>query len=171
MRLPISVLDLFKIGIGPSSSHTVGPMKAAATFARGLANVGDANVHRIEVSVFGSLAWTGKGHATDKALALGLSGKTPDRIDPDDANRIFERIRQVRCIELPSGRAIAFELDRDIVFDTKRKFDRHPNAMQFSAFDARENVVTSDIWFSIGGGFIEQLGCDGQVNDLEPVLN
>lgn len=91
---PLGVLDLFKIGIGPSSSHTVGPMKAAATFVRGLREGRERNVARIEATCFGSLAWTGKGHATDKALVLGLLGKTPDRIDPDEANQLFEQVRK-----------------------------------------------------------------------------
>lgn len=100
-KLPIGILDLFKIGIGPSSSHTVGPMKAAATFVCGLGHGLKESTARIEATVFGSLAWTGKGHATDKAIALGLSGRTPDRIDPDEATRIFDQIRKGPSIELP----------------------------------------------------------------------
>lgn len=167
-KLPIGVLDLFKIGIGPSSSHTVGPMKAAATFVGGLRDDGrDKSIARIETTIFGSLAWTGKGHATDKALVLGLMGKMPDRIDPDEANRLFERVRKDSQFELQSGRRIAFELERDIVFDTKRQFDRHPNAMEFKALDDDRNVIASDVWFSIGGGFIERLGSGNQDEDLE----
>ncbi|WP_456763203.1 L-serine ammonia-lyase [Bradyrhizobium sp. USDA 4011] len=165
--MPISVFDLFKIGIGPSSSHTVGPMKAAATFVRGLRDGREDSVVRIEARIFGSLAWTGKGHATDKALVLGLSGKTPDRIDPDEASRLFERITNERQIELPSGRRITFEQEKDIVFDTKRQFSRHPNAMEFKALDVGTNVVSSEVWFSVGGGFIERLGAERQEGDLE----
>jgi L-serine dehydratase len=166
-KLPIGVLDLFKIGIGPSSSHTVGPMKAAATFVRNLQNGREDDVVRIEATVFGSLAWTGKGHATDKALVLGLSGRTPDCIDPDEASEIFQKICKNCSIEFSGGRRISFELSRDIVFDTKRRFDRHPNAMEFRAFDANNDVVISEIWFSIGGGFIERLGSDAEEKDLE----
>lgn len=165
-KLPIGVLDLFKIGIGPSSSHTVGPMRAAATFVRGLRSDQEELVTRIETTIFGSLAWTGKGHATDKALVLGLSGETPDRVDPDEASRLFEQIRKDRSIRLSAGRRIAFELDKDIIFDKKRQFDRHPNAMEFKAFDVNANVVASDVWFSIGGGFIERLGAENQEEDL-----
>ena len=165
-KLPIGVLDLFKIGIGPSSSHTVGPMRAAATFVRGLRSDQEELVTRIETAIFGSLAWTGKGHATDKALVLGLSGETPDRVDPDEASRLFEQIRKDRSIRLSAGRRIAFELDKDIIFDKKRQFDRHPNAMEFKAFDVNANVVASDVWFSIGGGFIERLGAENQEEDL-----
>lgn len=142
-------------------------MKAAANFVCNLNNDHKKKVIRIEVTIFGSLAWTGKGHATDKALVLGLSGETPDRIDPDEASRLFERICKDHSIGVAGGRKIAFEIDTDIVFDRKRQFDRHPNAMEFKAFDANDNVVTSDIWFSIGGGFIERLGADNQEEDLD----
>jgi len=142
-------------------------MKAAATFVRGLREGGEENVARIEATVFGSLAWTGRGHATDKAIVLGLSGKTPDRIDPDEARRIFDRIRIDRLIELPGGRRIVFGLDRDVIFDTKRQFDRHPNAMEFKAMDASNDIIASEIWFSIGGGFVERLGGENQDENLE----
>src|ERR1700758_3663241 len=127
-KLPTGVCDLFKIGIGPSSSHTVGPMRAAAAFVRSLRGGHEEQVTRLEATIFGSLAWTGKGHATDKALVLGLSGETPEDIDPDEASRLFEGILKDQSIRLSSGRKIAFELDRDVVFDRKRQFDRHPNA-------------------------------------------
>lgn len=166
-RLPIGVLDLFKIGIGPSSSHTVGPMKAAATFVRGLSERCEEDIARIEATVFGSLAWTGKGHASDKALVLGLLGKTPDCIEPDDANKLFEQVRKDRRIELPDGRMIGFDVDEDIVFDTKRQFDRHPNAMEFKAFREGDSIVASEVWFSIGGGFIEKFGSESQEGDAE----
>ncbi|MDH6261740.1 L-serine dehydratase [Bradyrhizobium sp. BR13661] len=166
-QLPIGVLDLFKIGIGPSSSHTVGPMKAAATFVRGLGKEREERVARIQATIFGSLAWTGKGHATDKALVLGLSGKTPDCIDPDEASHAFEQISNLRQIELPGGRRIIFEPEKDIVFDTKRQFDRHPNAMEFKVLDADSNEIASDVWFSIGGGFIERFGGENQNDEIE----
>ncbi|HUG63481.1 MAG TPA: serine dehydratase beta chain, partial [Methylomirabilota bacterium] len=88
---PVSLTDLFKIGIGPSSSHTIGPMKAAAAFVAGLARRDD--VARLTATAFGSLAWTGKGHATDKAMVLGLAGFLPESLDPDEAERILARIR------------------------------------------------------------------------------
>jgi L-serine dehydratase len=158
VELPIGVLDLFKIGIGPSSSHTIGPMKAAATFVGRLGPAVAGKTNRIVVTVFGSLAWTGKGHATDKALVLGLAGHLPDRIDPDEAKSRFEEIRAHRRIELPGYGRIVFEPERDIIFDTRRLFERHPNAMQFEAFDAENGILASDVWFSIGGGFIERDG-------------
>lgn len=157
-KLPIGVFDLFKIGIGPSSSHTVGPMKAAATFVSGLKAEHKKCAARLEATAFGSLAWTGKGHATDKAIVLGLLGRTPDRIEPDEAHRLFEQSCRDRSITLLGGRRIEFDLSRDIIFDTKRQFDRHPNAIEFRARDEKDNVVATEIWFSIGGGFIERLG-------------
>lgn len=166
LKLPIGVLDLFKIGIGPSSSHTVGPMNAAAEFVRGLKRNRAPAFTRIETRLFGSLAWTGKGHATDKAIVLGLGGKAPDQIDPDKASRFFKKVCDDGSMELPGIRIISFDLDRDIIFDTQRKFDRHPNAMEFRALDVQGREVASEIWFSIGGGFIEQLGSEHQEKDV-----
>ena len=159
--LPIGVLDLFKIGIGPSSSHTVGPMNAAGKFVRGLGHR-KGDVARVVATVFGSLAWTGRGHGTDKALVLGLSGETPECIDPDKADRLFDRIRASGWIELDGGRRIKFDCSQDIVFDTKRRFERHPNAMEFEALDEKGGIIASEVWFSVGGGFIEKLGSENQ---------
>jgi len=164
-ELPLGILDLFKIGIGPSSSHTMGPMKAAATFVGRLGPALLQRTSRISVTVFGSLAWTGKGHATDKALVLGLAGHLPDRIDPDKTESQFEEIRTRRRIELPGGPIIAFEPERDIVFNTRQLFERHPNAMRFEAFDANDEILATEVWFSIGGGFIERDG-EGSRGDI-----
>jgi L-serine dehydratase len=166
VKLPIGVLDLFKIGIGPSSSHTVGPMKAAAAFVHSLKGL-QKRVVRIEATIYGSLAWTGKGHATDKAIVLGLAGKRPDQIDADEATRLFNATCRDSLIELPGGRNIVFEPERDIIFDRKRQFERHPNAMEFRALDASNDVITSEIWFSVGGGFIERLGGEGHDDEFE----
>jgi L-serine dehydratase len=160
MELPIGVCDLFKVGIGPSSSHTIGPMKAAAAFVRRLGPALHGKTSRIQATVFGSLAWTGKGHATEKALILGLAGYLPDSIDPDQANRAFDDIRSSQRVVLPNGRDIEFRFERDVVFDTVQVFDRHPNAMRFEAFDATLRLAT-EVWFSIGGGFIERQGEQG----------
>src|SRR5580658_8147031 len=117
----VGVSDLFKIGIGPSSSHTIGPMKAAGLFRR---NLGEhcANTASIVATVFGSLAWTGIGHSTDKAILLGLAGETPDSIDPDRAKTLAQEIQTTRQITLPDGRAIALIPERDVVFDRTRTF-------------------------------------------------
>jgi L-serine dehydratase len=137
-------------------------MKAASIFVGSLQGEQEQRVSRLEATAFGSLAWTGKGHATDRAIVLGLLGRTPDSIDPDEAFHIFEKTCEERSMMLPSGRRIGFDLNKDIVFDTRRRFDRHPNAMEFKAFDQDNNVIASEIWFSIGGGFIERLGDAGQ---------
>src|SRR4051794_7061245 len=102
----ISVFDLFKIGIGPSSSHTMGPMKAAAAFMAGLDTRERAGPDRLKVTLLGSLAWTGKGHRTDKAVMLGLSGLSPESIDPDDADRRVDAVAATRRLVLADGTAI-----------------------------------------------------------------
>lgn len=155
---PIGVFDLFKIGLGPSSSHTMGPMSAAADFVESLGETVSARVSRVVATAFGSLAWTGRGHATDKALAIGLGGYRPDELAPDDAARILDELRESCGLRLPSGQTIPFMLDRDIVFDTERHFDRHPNAMEFMALDDAGQVLESRIVYSIGGGFTEVEG-------------
>ncbi len=151
--IPVGVNELFKIGIGPSSSHTMGPMTAAAAFVHGL-GWREASVAHLKATVFGSLAWTGRGHATDKAIMLGLTGERPDGIDPDRIESTVAAIRSVRSLRLPGGTAIPFYPDRDIVFDRERIFDRHSNAMLFETTDAAGKSIASEVWFSIGGGFV-----------------
>ncbi len=152
---PTALCDLFKIGIGPSSSHTVGPMKAAALYLQHLQGH-MARIDRLVATVYGSLAWTGKGHATDKALMLGLAGETADTIDPDTVEPKLLAMAASRRLILPSGRSIPFDPSTDIVFDTVHSFPRHPNAMTFEAFDAAGRSLLRELWFSIGGGFVEQ---------------
>lgn len=149
----ISVFELFKIGIGPSSSHTVGPMKAAQAFAAAL---GDdlPRVARVEVTLFGSLAWTGRGHATDKAVILGLAGELPDTVDPDRADALVARLGQEGRLKLAGSSEIAFDAGRDIVFDTLSIPPHHPNTLAFRALDAAGAVVAEQAWCSVGGGFI-----------------
>ncbi|HVX79071.1 MAG TPA: L-serine ammonia-lyase, partial [Bradyrhizobium sp.] len=160
--LPIGVLDLFKIGIGPSSSHTMGPMRAAAAFVDRLSPQLLNDVNLISVTLFGSLAWTGLGHATDKALMLGLSGHQPDQVDPDDAERLIRQIRSEQRIVLPPGHEIGFDPERDIRFDKAKLFPRHPNAMRFEAYDGTGQSLRAETWFSIGGGFVELEGEGGR---------
>ena len=151
----ISVFELFKIGVGPSSSHTVGPMKAAGAFAAGLAT---ERVARVEVTLFGSLAFTGKGHATDRAVTLGLAGQAPETLDSDVAEAVLADVAVHRFLLLAGRRRIAFDPARDIVFDRITVPPRHPNTMRFRAFDASEGVVGDETWLSIGGGFITREG-------------
>jgi L-serine dehydratase len=151
----ISVFELFKIGIGPSSSHTVGPMKAAAAFAAGLAESGAiARVATVKVTLYGSLAFPGKGHAVDKAVVLGLSGEAPATIDPADVEAIVARVRERRILALGGVREISFDPEADIVFDFVSLPKRHPNTLRFCARDAQGDVLADEVWCSVGGGFI-----------------
>ena len=145
-----SVFDLFKIGVGPSSSHTMGPMTAAADFAGRVAD----GAHRIEVSLFGSLALTGKGHATDRAILLGLAGHLPAEIDPDAADAEVVAIRATGRLRLAGRREIGFAEERDLLFRQRERLDYHSNAMTFSAFDAAGNGVAQRTYYSIGGGAV-----------------
>ncbi|WP_343525513.1 L-serine ammonia-lyase [Sphingomonas sp.] len=146
----LGVRDLFRVGIGPSSSHTVGPMKAAQSFATSLK---DMMFARVQVDLLGSLAWTGTGHATDKAVVLGLAGFLPDTIEPEQIDRVVAQARSERSLII-AGRTIAFDLDTDIVFDRDSDTPVHPNTLRFTALDAGGEVVVSERWCSIGGGFI-----------------
>jgi L-serine dehydratase len=154
----ISVFDLFKIGIGPSSSHTVGPMKAAASFISSLNESEQLAVHRLKVTLLGSLAWTGKGHGTDKAVVLGLAGFAPETIDPDKANDNVATVVATRKLTLPGGKTIGFDPAQDIDFNFEEVPTGHPNTMRFSAFDANGNELKRETWYSIGGGFIQREG-------------
>ena len=153
----ISVFDLFKIGLGPSSSHTVGPMKAAVAFADGLAASGAlANVESVRVTLYGSLAFTGKGHATDKATILGLSGERPESVNPDRAEALVADVTAKKTLRLAGRKAIAFDPAADIVFDLVDPPARHPNTLALAACDAAGSVVVEERWLSIGGGFIQR---------------
>src|SRR3982751_917312 len=147
----ISVFDLFSVGIGPSSSHTVGPMKAAREFVLGL----ELNqVQRVVVELFGSLAFTGKGHGTDKAILLGLEGHAPDTINPDIiATRAAEIIEQ-RKILLLNKHSVPFQVSTDLIFNFNDLLPTHTNGMRFTAFSAEEQLLLTQIFYSIGGGFI-----------------
>lgn len=151
----ISAFELFKVGIGPSSSHTVGPMVAAATFADGLASAGLLErVTRVETALFGSLAWTGKGHGTDKAVVLGLAGERPQTIDPDRADALVAEVMDARRLTLAGTQIIAFEAGVDILFDGHAAAPKHPNTLAFRAFDASGALLVEERWCSIGGGFV-----------------
>ena len=156
-----STFDLFKIGVGPSSSHTMGPMLAAATFVGRIADAGLLeNVTRLETKLFGSLALTGKGHATDRAILLGLSGKTPDNIEPDAAELLVNTIRETGTIALNGHQPIAFNEDDDVIFDRRKRLDFHSNAMRFTAFDG-DNEIATRVYYSVGGGAVldeDQIG-------------
>ncbi|WP_454832046.1 L-serine ammonia-lyase [Pseudoxanthomonas wuyuanensis] len=154
--MAVSTFDLFKIGIGPSSSHTVGPMRAAARFvARWLAQPGRLHdVARIRAEVFGSLALTGRGHGTDKALLMGLEGHYPNAIDPDIIPPALERIRGEKKILLQGAHAIAFDEKRDLLMNKRQKLPYHTNGMRFTAFGADDEVIATRDYYSVGGGFV-----------------
>lgn len=149
----IGLSDMFKIGIGPSSSHTVGPMRAARRFLLEL-KAPLAQVARVRVTLYGSLAHTGRGHATDRAVLLGLMGEVPDRVDTGAAAQVMARVSEDQSISLLGKHEVAFELVRDLVFDFKELLPVHSNGMRFCAFDANGNEIASRDLYSIGGGFV-----------------
>jgi L-serine dehydratase len=166
-----SVFDLFKIGIGPSSSHTVGPMVAARGFLEEIAAAeGLTSVSRVSVSLHGSLAFTGKGHGTDSAILLGLAGERPDSVDPDTVPDLLDRIRETGKLRLLGGHEIAFEEPRDLVLDYDEILSGHANGMRFRAYGHDGGVIRAAVVYSIGGGFIAteaELASDGPVVQVE----
>ncbi|CAE6814282.1 L-serine dehydratase 2 [Paraburkholderia domus] len=157
----VSVFDLFKIGIGPSSSHTVGPMIAACRFA---SHIEDANllgfVRRVKVELFGSLGATGKGHGTDKAVLLGLEGNLPDLIDPDVIEPRLQAIRETKQLVLLGKHPVKFEEREHLGFFRKLMPGApgssivHPNGMRFQAFDENGQLLVEKEYYSVGGGFV-----------------
>ncbi|OGT57482.1 MAG: L-serine ammonia-lyase [Gammaproteobacteria bacterium RIFCSPHIGHO2_12_FULL_43_28] len=152
--MSISIFDLFSIGIGPSSSHTVGPMKAAHAFVATLAQKGELiKVSRLQIEIFGSLAFTGKGHGTDCAILLGLEGNAPDTIDPDRIKPRAEAIIDEKKIHLYQTQPIAFDYINDFIYNFKELLPFHTNGMRFIAYHD-QTVQASQVYYSIGGGFI-----------------
>jgi L-serine dehydratase len=151
----VSAFDLFKIGLGPSSSHTVGPMRAAQRFAHELAADSklDSTGH-VVVDLYGSLALTGRGHGTDRAILLGLSGEVPDRIDPDQVEPKVRRIREQHAIVLDGRREIPFSEQDHLRFRIDKTLAFHSNGMRFTAYDDAGAIVSRKIFFSVGGGFV-----------------
>jgi L-serine dehydratase len=146
-----SVFDLFKLGVGPSSSHTMGPMDAAAAFA---GRVRGRPVARVEVKLYASLALTGRGHGTDRAVVLGLMGFTAASYDADAAERALIEARACGAIGLGGGRAVAFDESTDILWAGRERLPYHPNAVTFTAWDTDGEVLDQRTWYSVGGGFI-----------------
>ena len=150
----ISVFDIFKVGLGPSSSHTVGPMKAAAAFSGSLADQGLlVQTARLVVEVYGSLALTGLGHATFDALLLGLEGSLPESVDLVEIPARLERINRVGELYI-NGQTLPFEVARDMVVCRDESLPKHPNGLRFTAYDAGGRVLLAEIYYSVGGGFI-----------------
>ncbi len=155
--MPVSALDLFSIGLGPSSSHTVGPMRAARQFVLELeqAGLGD-RVDRVRCDLYGSLASTGKGHGTDNALLLGFSGEDPEKIALDTIEGLLASIREEKALKLPWGKKIQFKEKDDIKFKRLKPLPYHPNGMHFMALDEVGEILKEDVVYSVGGGFISR---------------
>ncbi len=152
--MAISVFDLFKIGIGPSSSHTVGPMRAAHLFVNDLQTSGQIeSLDSIKVELFGSLGATGKGHGSDKAVMLGLSGELPDQVDPALVPERLARIRETGRLTLATGREIDFVEKRHLIMHKRKSLPYHPNGMRFEA-QADGVPLRTAVYYSVGGGFV-----------------
>lgn len=151
----ISTLEIFRIGIGPSSSHTLGPMKAAFLFARELPI---PDIAEIRIELFGSLGATGKGHGTDKAVILGLLGHEPEHIDPDIIPDLLSRVDDSGQLLFPDCTALDFDPKSAIFFNRRERLPEHPNGMRLTAWDAHKKIISEREFYSIGGGFIYESG-------------
>lgn len=153
--MSLSILDLFKIGVGPSSSHTVGPMVAANRFLDALIQQGQLeNTHQIRIELYGSLAMTGEGHATDTAVMLGLMGEKPDQLDPDRVPELINHVRNTGQLILAGQYPIPFVEDQHLHFLHGHSLPRHPNGMTLRAFDEAGLELFHDNYYSVGGGFV-----------------
>ena len=154
-----SIFEIFKIGVGPSSSHTVGPMRAARRFTLDLEERGLLpQIARVKTELFGSLALTGHGHATDRAVLLGLSGEAPETIDPATIYAKVGGIRQCRQLSLMGSRNVPFHEDQDLLFLKTQTLPGHSNGMRFTAYDDTGTELHSAVFYSVGGGFVIREG-------------
>jgi L-serine dehydratase len=153
--MTLSVFDIFKVGVGPSSSHTMGPMRAARQFVASLKRDGLLdNISEIAVRLYGSLALTGAGHGTDRAILAGLEGAEPETVDPDSIEATLQRVRASGRIRLLGTHEIAFDEPMQLLFMQHERLARHSNGMRFTALAAGGNVLREEEYYSIGGGFI-----------------
>jgi L-serine dehydratase len=162
--MAVSVFDLFKIGIGPSSSHTVGPMRAARLFALRLAHDGQLErCARVKADLYGSLGATGKGHGSDKAVLLGLAGHEPDTVDVEAIPALLDAMRSDGRLPLAGRHAVAFDEAADLVFHRRESLPFHANGMRFTAFDAGGAEIANRVYYSVGGGFVvsDEVAHDG----------
>ncbi|WP_020498197.1 L-serine ammonia-lyase [Sciscionella marina] len=173
--MAISVFDLFSIGIGPSSSHTVGPMRAARMFVAGLASDGELPAtKRVAAELYGSLGATGFGHGSDKAVLLGLEGEDPETVDTATVAERVERIRAANQLWLDGKWEVDFVEDTDLVLHRRKSLPQHPNGMIFRAFDAAGNPLRERTYYSVGGGFVvdeRAAGADRITPDTTPVAH
>ena len=167
--MSISAFDLFTIGIGPSSSHTIGPMRAAKWFIDGLVEQGVlTRVDRIKVELYGSLGATGKGHGSDKAVLLGLQGDLPESVDVDTVEQQLETIRSSKLISLNRDHVISIDEPQDLIMHRRETLEHHSNGMKFAAFNADGQELVNKIYYSVGGGFVldeAAMGADRIVED------
>ena len=171
--MAVSVLDLFTIGIGPSSSHTVGPMRAARRFAEVLREAGLlARTARVETHLYGSLALTGRGHGADKAILLGLEGQTPEDVNLDEVPARLERIHRERTLRLGGCQPVACDPQTDLVLHGDETLPAHPNGMRFVARNDSGGELSSKIYYSVGGGVVvdQDLAADGHVRPSDRQL-
>jgi L-serine dehydratase len=172
--LAISVLELFRIGIGPSSSHTVGPMRAARQFAASLREAGLLERTRtVHVQLYGSLGATGRGHGSDRAVMLGLEGEEPERIDPDTIETRVARIRERGALDLLGQHPIAFVEREHLVFHRRQSLPFHPNGMRFAALGADGDELLGRQYYSVGGGFVvdERAAGAGRIREDDRALS
>jgi L-serine dehydratase len=156
-----SLFEIFKVGIGPSSSHTVGPMRAARAFAMELQNRGLlGRVARVQVELYGSLALTGRGHGTDRAILLGWCGEVPDEVELETIEPKLAAIRSTGKLKLLGKQEVAFDEARDLLFLKDKTLPHHSNGMRFRAWDKDGATLAQEDYFSIGGGFIQRAGED-----------
>ncbi|MFQ6748095.1 L-serine ammonia-lyase, partial [Bordetella pertussis] len=157
--MAVSVFDLFKIGIGPSSSHTVGPMRAALLFVQGLERDGLlARVASVRAELYGSLGATGKGHGTDKGVLLGFMGQAPDTVDPAAIAGMLQAVRANRRVLLLGRHDVPFVEKEHMLFYRREALAEHPNGMKFHAFDADGQPLRESRYLSVGGGFVVTAG-------------
>ena len=155
MPVTISVFDLFRIGIGPSSSHTVGPMRAARRYLERVLTIAPlADVHSVRAHLYGSLAATGVGHGTVPAVMLGLSGAQPHLVDPDSIPLLLAEIEATGVLRLLGQVAVPFRADTDVVMHADESMPGHPNGMRFEAFDHTSSLLSEHRYYSVGGGFV-----------------
>jgi L-serine dehydratase len=160
--LKTSLFEIFKIGIGPSSSHTVGPMRAAAEFVSELCNKEFLlRTRRVQVDLYGSLALTGKGHATDRAVILGLCGELPEFVDPATIESRIATVRELRALPLRGLHPVVFVEARDLQFHKDQTLAKHSNGIRFTALDEKDSKLLEAVYYSIGGGFIVREGAEG----------
>ncbi len=150
----ISVFDMFKIGIGPSSSHTVGPMKAGKIFMQNLTDSGlVTQIDELRAELFGSLGQTGKGHGTGKAVILGLMGEDPETVDTDSIDGILEHVSKDETLTLHCGKVVKFTREQGITYHRRKTLPAHANAMTLYAY-CKGECIFDRTYYSVGGGFI-----------------